>query len=256
MDNDNERPIVNLAHNDFGYVEALPAPSRGHRLPKINFGDFLKKTKNQFLNFKIFSRKRNIDSPPFSTTSSGISFRKKPMFIALVIFVLLLIGAGFFLTQSSKKTPASTQGDKRAQIPDAKARQDISKQYDFPIKDSNGKDVTKIQYSVENAELHDQIVVQGQQATAIKGKTFLVVNLKITNNFDKPIQLNTKDYIRLTRNNNTEQLAADIHNDPVTIQPISTKYTRLGFAINDNDKNLQLHVGEINGEKTTIDINL
>lgn len=227
---------------NFAEVSAPPSRRRRMSLPKMEFKSKLS---------KLIRRPR----PDFYQPSRpAFSFKKKPMIIALAIFVLLLIGAGFFLTQTSKKIIANNQSDKRAEVPDAKSRQIINRPIDFPIKDSTGKEVTKIHYSIENAELHDQIVVQGQRATSVKGKTFLVINLKLTNDFDKPIQLNTKDYIRLTRNESQEQLAADIHNDPVTIQPISTKYTRLGFAINDTDKNLQLHVGEINGAKTTIDI--
>jgi hypothetical protein len=202
---------------------------------------------NRTPNHEIFDEK--------TKSAGGFSFKKKPLLITLGVVLLVLVGGFFVVSGSNKKGQvAGVQTDKRAEIPDAKARQNIGQNFDFPITDSTGKAVTKIHYSVENAELHDEIVVQGQPATAVKGKTFLVVNLKITNDYDKPIQLNTKDYVRLTRNGSEEQLAADIHNDPITIQPISTKFTRLGFAINDNDKNLQLHVGEISGTKSTIDL--
>jgi hypothetical protein len=107
-----------------------------------------------------------------------------------------------------------------------------------------------------DAELRDEIIVKGKQATAIKGRTFLIVNLKITNDFDKTITINTRDYVRLTVNKNSEKLAPDIHNDPVEIQADSTKYTRVGFPIDDTDKDLTLTVGEINGPKQTIKLNL
>lgn len=69
--------------------------------------------------------------------------------------------------------------------------------------------------------------------------------------------MNTRDYVRLIIDGNQEEkLAPDIHNDPVEIQAISTKQTRLGFAIDDNDKSLALQVGEIDGEKEVIELNL
>lgn len=107
-----------------------------------------------------------------------------------------------------------------------------------------------------SAELQDEIVIKGQKANAVKGKEFLIINLKLTNNYSKTIQINTRDYIRLSVNKSDEKLAADIHNDPVEVQAISTKYTRLGFPIDETDKNLTLYVGEINGKKESITLNL
>jgi len=234
-------PTNNIVADDFGYVEILPPQPKGFRA-------LLKKIKLPLGKFKIFR------VPHFRRLpTASFSFKKKPVIIMVAVLVLLILG-GVYLFSNSVKSSIKAKSDQKAEIPDAKARQIIARNFDFGIKDASGKEVTKLHYSIENAELHDQIVVQGQRASAVAGKTFLVFNLKITNDYDKPIQLNTKDYIRLTRNGSNEQLAADIHNDPVTIQPISTKYTRLGFAINENDKNLELHVGEINGAKTTIDI--
>ena len=72
-----------------------------------------------------------------------------------------------------------------------------------------------------------------------------------------PIKINTKDFIRLSVNNNqNEWLAPDLHNDPVEVQAISTKNTRLGFPVNESDKNLVLQVGEIEGYKQQISLSL
>jgi len=106
--------------------------------------------------------------------------------------------------------------------------------------------------------LQKQIIVQGQRASAVNGRVFLILNLKITNNLEQTIQLNTRDYLRLiVVSNQSEQLAPDIHNDPAEVQAISTKYTRVGIALDEGDakKKIQLKIGEINGEKQTIDLN-
>jgi hypothetical protein len=42
----------------------------------------------------------------------------------------------------------------------------------------------------------------------------------------------------------------------VEVQAISTKFTRVGFPINENDSDLKLRVGEIEGEKETIPLEL
>ena len=81
----------------------------------------------------------------------------------------------------------------------------------------------------------------------------MIINLKIVNTLKQGINVNAKDYMRLTVNgNNNELLAPDIHNDPVEVQAISTKYTRVGFAINESDKNYVLRIGEIDGGKESI----
>jgi hypothetical protein len=56
--------------------------------------------------------------------------------------------------------------------------------------------------------------------------------------------------------NTSELLAPDIHNDPVEVQAISTKPTRVGFPINDTDKKLTLFIGEINGQKDKVELGL
>ena len=107
------------------------------------------------------------------------------------------------------------------------------------------------------AELRKEILIKGQKATAIKGRIFLIINLKIVNTLKQGINVNARDYMRLTVNGNSnELLAPDIHNDPVEVQAISTKHTRVGFAINDNEKNYVLQVGEIDGGKESIKLNL
>src|SRR3989338_8178820 len=89
-----------------------------------------------------------------------------------------------------------------------------------------------------------------------KGKLFFIVNIKITNNLDKNLQINSRDYVRLVTNgNDAEKIAPDVHNDPVDAQAISTKTTRIGFAINDTDKDFVLQIGEIKGQKESISIN-
>lgn len=174
--------------------------------------------------------------------------------IASIIVLMVVVGGIFFLFSKpgSKKEPISD-----TKVKAATATQDINKEFTFPLKDSEGEEVNKIGYEIEKAELRDEIVVKGQKAQAVDGRTFLIISLKITNNHNQAIQMNTRDYVRLSVNGNEEEwLAPDIHNDPVEIQAISVKKTRLGFPINDSDKDLVLQVGEINGDKEKVELNL
>ncbi len=181
-------------------------------------------------------------------------FHNKKLIIAGVL-IIVAIFAIFIL----KNTLLANRGDKtpddsRISFPEAKARQDINRNFSFPLKNQKGEEVSKIEYSILDVSLQDQIVSKGKSYTTIKGRTILILNLKITNQHDKSIEINSRDYIRLSVNGNTELLAADIHNDPVLIQATSTKYTRLGFPIYDTDKNLKVLVGEIGGNKEEVTI--
>lgn len=174
-----------------------------------------------------------------------------PKILILALLVILSFVVGTRFTQSS---PAAI--DKRFDAPRVKAKQTLNKEFLFSLKNDKGEKVDEFKYVIESAELQDEILVKGQRATAVKGRTFLILNLKVVNSLNKAIIINSRDYARLNTNGKKELLAPDIHNDPVTIQAISTKYTRLAFPINDTDKNLKLQVGEINEKKETIDLNL
>jgi hypothetical protein len=185
-------------------------------------------------------------------------FKKNYLYILPIVAVVLL--AGFFLTRalsSSGNTGQAVMGNQqRVDVNKALATQNINKLITFPVKDAAGKEVTRIKYLLETAELRDEIVLKGTKATAVQGRVFLIINLKITNDYNKALQINSRDFIRLTVNNESERLAPNIHNDPVEVQAISTTRTRVGFSIAESDKNLTLYVGEINGDKEELKLNL
>lgn len=191
-----------------------------------------------------------------SFTNSKRSFKKFIPLILLVIIVLpvILIGANrIFSTGSQVKGLAekNTQNGTSLQI---KTKNFGKKLFTFPIRNSSGKEVMNFKYSVESAELLNEIYIKGQKATALKDKLFLIVNLKLTNDSKQGISINARDYVRLSVNKKSEWLAPDIHNDPVEIQAISTKYTRVGFIVYTADANPELQIGEIDGTKQKIEL--
>lgn len=193
----------------------------------------------------------------FKFRKPTISVSKKRLIILGSIILGVVIFSFLFKNSINSSQFSNSQSfDQQFVLPPAKATKKINQAFSFPLKNEKGEVVSSIKYAIENVELRNQIIVKGKKATAVKGRTFLIINLKIVNDFEKAIEINTKDYVRLSANGNeTELLAPDIHNDPATIQAISTKYSRIGFPINDTDTNLKLKVGEINGEKKTLDIN-
>lgn len=192
-------------------------------------------------------------------------FFKNSLYLPFIGIVIIIGVIGFFAAKnffgdtaavSGMATKATATGStKQLAVEKPKAEQSLNRVFSFPLKDQTGKEVSKFTYELQSAELRNQIIIKGERATAVKGRTFLIVNLKITNNYSKSIQLNVRDYVRLSLNGSAEKLAPDVHNDPVEVQAISTKYTRVGFPINDTDKNLMLYVGEIAGKKESIPLN-
>ena len=185
------------------------------------------------------------------------SFRnpKNKNFLLPVIFafiIVFILGAFLFFGRSGKTIIGNTNGKPAPSV--AKDTKVINKEIEFPIRDNKGKEVSKLKYRIESAQLYDSIIVKGQRARTVQGRTFLILNLKLMNQYTQSIEIKTSDYVRLSVNNKNELLAPDIHNDPVAVQPISTKYTRIGFAINEADKNLTLRIGEITCEKQDINV--
>lgn len=191
----------------------------------------------------------NIDS------RRNLSFFRNKKLIIPVGLIIIVISAGFFIKNVILANKGNNVlGDSRISIPVAKSKQDINRNFSFPLKNKKGEEVSRIDYTILDASLLNQIVSQGKNYTTVKGRTILILNIKITNNHNKSIEISSRDYVRLTVNGSTELLAADIHNDPVLIQATSTKYTRLGFPIYETDKNLKLLVGEIGGTKEEVAI--
>src|SRR3989344_8267403 len=187
---------------------------------------------------------------PFSGDSK--KFKKT---ILLLITLLVLVSAFLFIRNKIKFGGGGSVAGDKIEVGGPQKSISINRDFYFPLKDAKGEELSKIKYTIEKAELRDEIIVKGQKATAVKGRTFLIVYLKVTNEYSSNVDINTRDYVRLSINGNeTEWLAPDIHNDPVEVQAQSTKTTRIGFPLNESDKQLFLRVGEINGDKEKVEL--
>ena len=216
--------------------------------------NLVKSLKYQIAGLRLSRQSRLAQNPDYiPSIRPSINLRGKEKWLLAIsaIVLVVLIGLAFYVGLGRNDSASVAYTDTRPEPSKAKARQALNKEYAFPLKDEKGKQVSQVKYVIENAELQDSIIVKGQRAQAVKGRTFLILNLKIVNDHTQGIEINTKDYIRLSVNGSKEWIAPEVHNDPVLVQAISTKLTRLGFPVNDSDKDLILQVGEIKGEKQT-----
>jgi hypothetical protein len=209
--------------------------------------------------FSASSKMPKFSKPNFNVGNVGGKFKNiNKRYLYIGVFAFLILGAFILGRQFSPQATlgAITSGDGREEAPAPVATQGLNKEFQFPLYDEKGEELAKITYYLESANLQDSFIYQGSKANAVKGRTFLIFNLKITNPYERSIEVNARDYIRVKLNGSEEQLAPEIHNDPVEIQADSTKYTRIGLPINDSDRDIILLIGELNGEKETVKLNL
>lgn len=173
----------------------------------------------------------------------------------LIAVIILAVGFLFIKFNPFASNRIQPAANNKAVLKDALKTLPLNKEFKFPLKDDKNETVGEIKYIIENAELRDEIIIKGRKAYAVQGRVFLILNLKIVNESNKTISMSTKDYARLFVNNNEkEPLSPSIHNDPVVVDAISVKPTRIGFAINSSDQDIKLKIGEIKGEKTIVEI--
>jgi hypothetical protein len=235
------------------FPEAVVNPAS---FPLINLSK-LKEYKDAVVNF--ISDTGQAASSAVSSRVSRIHFPSPNFQTRKILRIVLYVAIGaaliFGLYQIARLVGTASKDSGKVQVRGASATRELNREFSFPLRNDKGEEVSQFKYLLEKAELRDEIIVKGQRASSVKGRTFLIITLKLTNQYNKPIQINTRDFIRLSLNGNQEEwLAPDVHNDAVEVQAISTKFTRVGFPINTTDTNLTLRVGEIEGDKQLIEL--
>lgn len=221
--------------------------------PKSRLAFFMKKLISKIFPFKKISSDTPIPMPGNAPTPSVRNKKKNPigLIIALVFVALGVIGGQYMISKPPVKgVNTIAQQTQKQETP-------INRSFEFAAYDKNKKLSTKkVIYTLITAEKTNEIIIKGKRATAVNGRAFLIVNLKISNSEDDSRFMNTRNYIRIQPKGSEDKLAPDIHNDTVEIQPLSTKITRVGVPINQSDTEFTLYVGEVEGAKEEITISL
>ncbi len=192
---------------------------------------------------------RMFTPPPRSSHHSKGGIKNLLTFVIFIGLTASLVGMGWNV--ASKQLSNKTNVISAPKVAGTKSI-DINQTFTFEAFDRNRKSLEKpIEYTITTVEKSKEIVLKSKKARAVDGKVFLIINLKLRNDNEVSSILHTREFIRLL----PDGLAPDLHNDPVEIQAISTKETRVGFAIKETATDLKLQVGTITGEKTTIDLN-
>jgi hypothetical protein len=187
--------------------------------------------------------------------SSSVSKRSVGR-IALVVGALaIVVLVGKMLTNTRANSSANVTSGEKVALTKPLATASVNQTFEFPLLDQDGNEVSRIKYALDKAELRDEVIVKGQRARAVNGKAFLTITLKITNSYEQGIDINSRDYVRLSVVGSPELKAPSIHNDPVEVQAISTKESRVGFTVEEGQKQFTVYIGEIKGEKQIVELN-
>ena len=164
----------------------------------------------------------------------------------LVIIAVLVFFPGVNPNSAVKKV-AGSQTDFTAE-----KQVSIGSRFEVPIRKEDGTETPdKLIMNLTTAESSKRILIQGKPATSRDGKTFILINFEVENSTSNQLTVRPVDFIRLTDNEN-RTFAPDVHNNDVAVEPISIKKTRVGFVVDENQKEFKFLVGEINGPKKEV----
>ncbi|MBM4402277.1 MAG: hypothetical protein FJ044_03470 [Candidatus Cloacimonetes bacterium] len=160
-----------------------------------------------------------------------------------LLFVLLIIFTIFSLVRRFRS--GKTRGEVTVQI---------GQTYEFIARDENGNPANSIlPLTFISATKKDSVNIQGQKATAKNGKVFLVLDFEVKNDSSQTYYLLPVDLIRLLQGEETK-IAPSVHQGRLEVRPISSKFSNLGFVIEQKQKGFQFEVGEIDGEKNELKV--
>lgn len=178
-------------------------------------------------------------------------FLVKPKSAWLVLFLvgLLLVG-GFFLLKNKKIYPASQKSFQPFQRKISSERR-----WEFSPLDRSGQVLaaTKITFSLVSGEKTNQIYIKNKPVRTTPENAFLILSLELKNDTSQRVYFYSSDFVRLATPEG-KKFEADFKNPRFEIAPLSTKKDKLAFLVNGKENNFEIQIGEIAGEKETIDL--
>lgn len=181
---------------------------------------------------KAISTNRRFLSLPFS-------LKKIKIPALIIVFIAILIAIGVW-------AQSGIGGNPQANI-----NQDFSVQ--ARTKDKLRVRDTDLLVTLTNTTINNTLLIQGKRASTREGKTFLIINMEVENQFKVPLYIFPIDLLRLVREDG-KRIAPSVHQGTVEVRPVSTKKSNVGFVIDPNEKDFKIEVGEVNRDKQVIEI--
>lgn len=198
---------------------------------------------------------KNFPQEKFKNIFSFARILKKPaVLIALITIALLGSGVYFLKSKVASSTP-QIFGSSQTNFSPATSIA-VNRKFDIPIRNSGGKTTGSVlPVTITTVDSSKKILISGKPATSRDGKLFLILNLDIDNSTTNQLNIRPVDFIRL-QDSEGKSFAPDVHNDVVKAEPISIKKTRVGFVVDEVQKQFKFLIGEIGGSTQTLEITM
>lgn len=185
--------------------------------------------------------------------STWFLFMRKEKFFSLSKLLLgfglgLTIVLAFFLIKNLKNS-------KTYQFKPATKEVFLNRKWEFSALDRNGLSLEKqkITFSLVSVQKTNQIYVKNKPVRTTPENAFLVLSLELKNDTDKRVYFYSSDLVRLLTKDE-KKFEADFKNPKLEIAPFSTKKDKLVFLVSAKEDNFQIQIGEITGNKETINL--
>lgn len=165
----------------------------------------------------------------------------------LILVTIGIIGAiGWYV--GMRKPSVEVEANSNTKIAEASINQTFS----FDGQAATGKIAGKLKMVVDKVEVNSEVLIQGKPATVRGDKAFLVLNLEFENAETQTQYISPVDLIRLVGEND-KKFAPDVHSEVIEVRPISVKLAKVGFVVQEGQKNFKIQIGSIEGQKQTIE---
>lgn len=174
----------------------------------------------------------------------------KKFFLILILIISVVIFWSFRSRFNSQKEESSLSLKEKAAS--VTAEMEIGRSFDLNAKDLNNKDA-KVGFTLVEVKKVKQVSTQNKPLESLPGEEFLVLSLEFANDKNFSLKANSQDLIRLVKEEN-KRYAPDFFNGWIEIPAFSVKKDELAFVVSEDQKEFKLQVGNIEGEKTEIEI--
>lgn len=168
-------------------------------------------------------------------------------FWLILITIVLIVVVGWWVGSGAQQKSVSA-----SDTPSSLGEAGINQTFTFDGLKADGKSTGSIKMIIEKAELNSEVLIQGKPATVRGDKVFLILNLEFENAQEEALYISPVDLIRLTGEGD-KKFAPDVHSELIEVRPISVKLAKVGFVVPQSQKNFQIQVGAIEGQKQTIE---
>ncbi|OGD93958.1 hypothetical protein A3C33_04735 [Candidatus Curtissbacteria bacterium RIFCSPHIGHO2_02_FULL_42_58] len=220
----------------------------------VDYGAKVRQNSFKMVDFKSLNPFKNasVDKLTSILKKATTLAKKRALLLVLVIAALSLFA--IVRVKGTPQNPLTIAGSQTDFSPQTQIS--VNRKFEIPIRNAKGADTgDKLAVTLTTIDSSKKILIQGKPATARDTKAFLILNLEIENSITNQLTVRPVDFIRLVDEQN-RSFAPDVHNNEVTVEPVSIKKTRVGFVVDEEKKNFKFFFGEISGEKQTIEISI